>query len=117
TGICYQIQELNTTNLCDKISIALNLLDLGLYFDGDVESLAHCRYIFKILALAAGDSLALCCTGPRLGSTGRKKSASLKNYNYLRWPQLSDLVHLNDRYPSTFHGWDESIIVRRQMLT
>ena len=116
-GIFYLVQKLNATKLSDKISIALNLLGVGLYFDGDVKSHAHCRYILSILAVAASDSLALCCTGPRLGSAGRKKSASLKNCCYIRWPHLSDLVHLNDRYPCAFHGWDETIIFRPKMLT
>lgn len=105
-GICYQVQTLNATKLNDKISIALNLLGLGLYFDGDVKSHAHCRYLLSILAVAASDSVALCSTGPRLGRT-----------NYIRWPQLSDLVHLSDRYPRTFHGWGETIVFRPEGLT
>lgn len=111
-GICYQTQTLNATKFNDKISIALNLLGLGLYFDGDVKSHTHCRYIFSILAVAASDSVALCSTGPRLGNACRKKST-----NYIRWPQLSDLVHLNDRYPHTFHGWGETIMFRPKGLT
>ena len=98
-GICYLVNGLQASVLGDKVSIALNLLDLGLYFRGTVISERHCRYIFTLLALAFGDPLALCCSGETLNNDGfewTKKSLVLA---CLQWPLTSDLVHFNTRYP------------------
>ena len=88
-GISFMVLNLKFTKLSDKISIAINLCGLGSYFKGKAISPSHCRQILSTLALAAGDALALCCTGLNLHS----------DQSSLRWPHRSDLVHLDSGYP------------------
>lgn len=98
-GICYLVNGLQASVFGDKVSIALNLLDLGLYFRGTVFSEGHCRYIFTLLALAAGDPLALCCSGETLDNDGYKWTKKSSDLTCLQWPVPSDLVHFSNRYP------------------
>ena len=98
-GICYLVNGLEASVFSDKVSIALNLLDLGLYFRGAVISERHCRYIFTLLALAAGDPLTLCCSGETVDNDGYEWTKKSLDLAYLQWPLTSDLVHFNARYP------------------
>jgi hypothetical protein len=97
-GICYLVHGLQASILGDKVSIALNLLDLGIYFHGTVFSENHCRYIFMLLALAVGDPLAICCSGNALENGISERTSNL-NMGYLQWLATLDLVHFSNLYP------------------
>jgi len=108
-GICYQVNDLQASRGCDKVSIALNLLGLPLSFRGRVRSEAHSRHILTLLALASGDPLMLCCTGDPLDTSTwskrerrrrrRRRRRPNLDMSCLQWPDLGDLVHVNNRYP------------------
>jgi Heterokaryon incompatibility protein (HET) len=98
-GSCYLVNGLQALVFGDKVSIALNLLGLGLYFRGNVISEGHCRYIFTLLALAADDPLALYCSGDILDNDGHEWTKKSLVLTCLQWPLTSDLVHFNTRYP------------------
>jgi hypothetical protein len=83
-GICYLINNCQATELCDKVSIALNLLGLRLSFHGNVLTDKHALYIFTLLALAAGDPLSLCCTGMMLGHGDNEWSRTVLDLSYLQ---------------------------------
>lgn len=98
-GVCYLVNGLQASVFGDKVSIALNLLDLGLYFRGTIFSEGHCRYILTLLSLAAGDPLALCCSGETLDNDGYEWMKKSLDLTCLQWPVTSDLVHFSNRYP------------------
>jgi hypothetical protein len=116
-GISYLIQGLDSAKQCDKIAIALNLLGLRLYIDGEVRSEEDCKYILSLLALASADPLALCCTGPSIKSIISDDTGKPSDFSYVRWPHSSDLVHLSSRYPPAFQGLGNTVIARPEMLT
>ncbi|KAH8725284.1 heterokaryon incompatibility protein-domain-containing protein [Phaeosphaeriaceae sp. PMI808] len=111
-GICYLVNRLQASVLGDKVSIALSLLDFGLYFRGTVFSEAHCRYIFALLALAAGDPLVLCCSGKTLDNDGYGWTNRSLDLTCLQWPVTSDLVHFSNRYPRVVQQLNNQISFR-----
>ena len=58
------VERLHCSVITDKITIATNVSGLGLYFKGNIETAAQCRWTLVLLALAGGDSSLLC--GPAL---------------------------------------------------
>ena len=116
-GVCYLINDLETLELGDKVSIALNLLDLGLYFRGTISSKAYCRYIFAILALAAGDPLVLCCSGKPLDNDLYERTKESLDLACLQWPLASNLVHFSNRYPRAVRQLSDKIAFQRGRIT
>jgi hypothetical protein len=108
-GISFMVLSLDSAELGDRVSIALNLAGLGLYFKGKVKSKGHCRWILSVIALAAEDALTLCSTGPRLN-----RFLDNGQFSYLRWPHLCDLVHLDSRYPPRISASDHALAFEPQ---
>jgi len=116
-GVSYLANSLQASVLGDKVSIVLNLLDLGLYFHGTVMSHAHCRYIFTLLALAVGDPMAICCTGEALDNGDSKWTEDALDMAYLQWPATSDLVHFSNLYPRPIRNLSDQIGFQRRRMT
>jgi hypothetical protein len=59
------IDSLRCSILADKISVALNILDVGLSFSGSILDQTQCRYVLTLLALSLGDLYPLLYMGYR----------------------------------------------------
>jgi hypothetical protein len=74
--------SLDASVMCDKLSVALNISGLNVFFKGNPLTADECCAIFSMLALAAGDATLLCTRGEKLrlvkvhkplhGCSGRK---------------------------------------------
>ena len=92
-----QFMTLESSLLSDRISIALNLSHLGLYFEGQAESFHRSQWILLVLAFAAGDASMLCMTGPKLAL-----DPPFQTRSWLHWLDGADigtLVAMHPRLP------------------
>jgi hypothetical protein len=115
-GVGYLVNNLQASVLGDKVSILLNLLDFGLYFDGTVSSEAHCRYILILFGLAVGDPMTICCTGDALGRGSSTWEKDARDMACLQWPATSDLVHFINLYPRPIPNLSNRIGFHQSMM-
>ncbi|MCJ1405708.1 hypothetical protein MMC11_008938 [Xylographa trunciseda] len=94
TSIFRDVLLLESSEISDKLSIAVNISTLGLYLKEKAENIERCRWILAMLALAAGDATILCGLGDHLYSTLGPPSIS-----WLQWPADHDSVAMMDRHP------------------
>ncbi|KAL8952529.1 MAG: hypothetical protein Q9222_001559 [Ikaeria aurantiellina] len=77
------ISSLQCSIESDKISIALNIGGLGLFFNGHSQSTETCRWILAMIALSADDASILCGIGDQLVLENGRSS-------WLYWPEESE---------------------------
>jgi hypothetical protein len=74
--------SLDASVMCDKLSVALNISGLNVFFKGNLPTADECCAIFSMLALAAGDATVLCTRGERLRLGEGSKTSS-----WMQWPE------------------------------
>ncbi|KAL8736280.1 MAG: hypothetical protein Q9166_000435 [cf. Caloplaca sp. 2 TL-2023] len=57
------LSKFGATVAVDKVAIALNIVGCDLYYKGPEKSERDCGLLLSVIALAAGDPTALCCSG------------------------------------------------------
>lgn len=77
--------SLQSSITSDKLAIALNISQCGLYLKCSVKTSSECCELFTLLALAARDSTALSSSGDKLRRDGNKLS-------WIQWPRPGDIV-------------------------
>ncbi|KAL8713849.1 MAG: hypothetical protein Q9220_001994 [cf. Caloplaca sp. 1 TL-2023] len=77
------ISSLQCSIESDKISIALNIAGLGLFFNGHSDSVETCRWILAMIALSADDASVLCGVGDQLVLHDGTRS-------WMHWPEESE---------------------------
>lgn len=77
--------SLQSSITSDKLAIALNISQCGLYLKGSAKTGSECCELFTLLALAAGDSTALSSCGDKMKRNGNKLS-------WIQWPRPRDIV-------------------------
>lgn len=77
--------SLKSSITSDKLAIALNISQCGLYLKGSAKTNSECCELFTLLALAAGDSTALSSSGDKMRGDGNKLS-------WIQWPRPGDIV-------------------------
>lgn len=77
--------SLQSSTTSDKLAIALNISQCGLYLKGSAKTSSDCCELFTLLALAAGDSTALSNCGDKMRRDGNKLS-------WIQWPRSGDIV-------------------------
>ncbi|RDW56747.1 hypothetical protein BP6252_13970 [Coleophoma cylindrospora] len=65
----------------DKLSIVLNVLQCGLYFNGPMLTPEQCCYAFYHISLAAGDPTSLSACGMQI-----------QKAKWMRWPRAIDII-------------------------
>lgn len=76
------IDQLDCSVRTDKVCIAINTANLQLYFTGQDKSSDQCRWLLAMIALSAGDAIALCGIDDllKLGYDNERSS-----YSWLNW--------------------------------
>jgi hypothetical protein len=74
--------SLDASVMGDKLSVALNISGLNVFFKGNPPTADECCAIFSMLALAAGDATVLCTRGERLLLGEGSKVSS-----WMQWPE------------------------------
>lgn len=77
--------SLQSSITSDKLAIALNISQCGLYLKGSVKTASECCQLFTLLALAAGDSTALSSCGDKMRRNGN-------GFSWIQWPRPGDIV-------------------------
>lgn len=77
--------SLQSSITSDKLAIALNISQCGLYLKGSAKTGSECCELFTLLALAAGDSTALSSCGDKMRRNGNK-------FSWIQWPRPGDIV-------------------------
>ncbi|MCJ1344709.1 hypothetical protein MMC31_002912 [Peltigera leucophlebia] len=77
--------SLKSSITSDKLAIALNISQCGLYLKGSAKTNSECCELFTLLALAVGDSTALSSSGDKMRGDGNKLS-------WIQWPRPGDIV-------------------------
>jgi hypothetical protein len=73
--------SLNASVIQDKLSVALNISGLNVFFKGKPLTADECCAIYSILALAAGDATVFCTRGEKLRLGERSETTS-----WMQWP-------------------------------